>query len=379
VADGNNLLESAAEAGSDGVRAIFYLLDGDSNASSRQRVLQFLPWLRREGIEGVVSRPGPQGVYERLVERGSGRLSEKVGFYASFLGWRLKDVLHAGQFDVAVVQRDLFPFGPPLLERLLMQRANSLVYDTDDATYLRPGFTPNTPMQRLRRFDKVAEVVRRARWVSVATEPIATWARQHNPRVDVLPMCVDLAEYDAVSRQDSQARGQGLVLGWAGTAGGLSYLERLGPVLRELAQERELVVRVVSGGYRRVTLPGVPLDARPWRGLADLASFDIGLVPLDDTPFERAKFPFKLLQYLALGVPAVAARVGVAAEVIQDGHNGLLAGSADEWREQLRRLMADAELRQRLARTGRQTVEERYTLERVAPRLVRGLLGAAAR
>lgn len=365
------------------MRAIFYLLDGDSNASSRQRVLQFLPWLRKEGIEGVVSRPGPGWVYERLVERGRGGMGEKVGFYSAFLACRVLDVLRADRYDVAVVQRDLFPFGPPLLERALVRRARSLVYDSDDATYLRPGFTPRTPMQRLRRFDKVAEVVRSARWVSVATEPIAAWARQHNPHVDVVPMCVDLREYDAVRPQpsafSSQPSGGPLVIGWAGTAGGLGYLERLGPVLRDLAHEREFVLRVVSGGYRQLQMPGVPLDARPWTGLADLAGFDVGLVPLDDTAFERAKFPFKLLQYLALGVPAVAARVGVAAEVIADGENGLLAGSHEEWREQLGRLMADAHLRQRLAAGGRQTVSQRYTLERVAPLLVRGLLGAASR
>jgi glycosyltransferase involved in cell wall biosynthesis len=365
------------------VRAIFYLLDGDTNASSRQRVLQFLPWLRKEGIEGVVSRPAPARVYERLVERGGGRTREKLGFYSTFLACRTLDVLKAESYDVAVVQRDLFPFGPPVLERLLMRRANSLVYDTDDATYLRPVFTPRTPMQRLRRFDKVAEVVRCARWVSVATEPIAAWARQYNPRADVVPMCVDLGEYEAVRRQSSDVGAQRsdgpLVIGWAGTAGGLGYLEKLAPVLRQLARERELVVRVVSGGYRDVQLPGVPLDPRPWMGLADLAGFDIGLVPLDDTPFERAKFPFKLLQYLALGVPAVAARVGVAAEVITEGENGLLASSPHEWRAQLRRVMADTDLRQRLAAGGRQTVSERYTLERVVPLLVRGLLGAASR
>ena len=365
------------------MKAIFYLLDGDTNASSRQRVLQFLPWLRREGIEAVVSRPVPAVVYERLVERGTGRLPQKAGFYSVFLACRLRDVVRARQFDVAVVQRDLFPFGPPWLERLLMRRAHNLVYDTDDATYLRPVFTPSTPMQRLRRFDKVADVVRCARWVSVATEPIAAWARQHNSRVDVVPMCVDMREYEAVSREPSALSRQlsdgPLVIGWAGTAGGLGYLEQLGPVLRDLAHEHDFVLRVVSGGYRKLHMPGVPLDPRPWTGLADLASFDIGLVPLDDTPFERAKFPFKLLQYLALGVPAVAARVGVAAEVIADGDNGLLAASPDAWREHLKRLLADADLRQRLATAGRQTVRERYTLERVAPLLLRGLMGAASR
>jgi len=362
------------------VKVLFYLLDGDTNASSWHRALQYFPLLRAHGIEPFASRPVPRWVYERLVERGERGLASKLGFYGLFLACRLRDVARAAAYDVVIVQRDLFPFGPPLLERSLRRRARRLVYDTDDATYLRPSFTPRTPMQRLRRFDKVAALVRSADWVSVATPPIATWARQHNPRVDVVPMAVDLKVYDAARRQVG-ADGP-IVLGWAGTAGGLGYLEQLGPVLRELTARHDLRVRVVSGGWRQLRLPGVSIEARPWRAataLTDLASFDIGLVPLDDTPFERAKFPFKLLQFLALSVTAVAARVGVAAEVMQDGQNGLLAGSADEWREQLERLIVDLSLRRRLAAAGRETVAEHYTLERVGSLLVDGLWRVAGR
>ncbi|HYY88089.1 MAG TPA: glycosyltransferase [Chloroflexota bacterium] len=360
------------------MRTVFYLLDGETNASSRHRVLQYLPLLRQHGIEPTVSRPVPERVYQRLVERGSGHLLEKLGYYWLFLACRLRDVLRADRFDVAVVQRDLFPFGPPVLERLLLRRAAALVYDTDDATYLRPSFTPNTPFQRLRRFDKVVDVVQQARWVSVATERIAAWARRYNPRVDLVPMAVDLARYDAVPRP-RQPAGEPLVLGWAGTAGGLRYLERLAPVLADMARKHKLLVRVLSGAHARVRLPEVPVDARPWRAdseLTDLASFDIGLLPLDDLPFEQAKFPFKLLQYLALGVPTVCAAVGTAADVVRDGENGLLARTEDEWRAQLTRLLDDRALRTRLGQAGRDTAAANYTIERVGPRFADGLLSA---
>ncbi|TME90581.1 MAG: glycosyltransferase family 4 protein [Chloroflexi bacterium] len=359
------------------MKALFFLLDGDTNASSRHRVLQYLPYLRRGGIEPCVSRPVPERVYQRLVEASRGGLRDKATFYGLFLACRLWDVLRADRFDVVVIQRDLFPFGPPLLERLLLQRNPHLVYDTDDATYLRPKFTPRTPFQRLRRFDKVAAVASSARWISAATEPIAAWARKYNSHVSVVPMSVDLAEYERIRRTPA---GERVVLGWAGTAGGLGYLHSLAPVLRDLAQKHHIVVRVISGGYRRACLPGVPMEARPWRGatvLHDMKTFDIGLVPLDDTPFEQAKFPFKLLQYLALGVPAVSARVGVATSVIRDRNNGLLARSADEWRNGLEALITDADLRQRLAIAGRETVAASYTMERVAPLLAECLWYAA--
>ena len=360
------------------MKVLFFLLDGETNASSRQRALQYFPLLRRSGIEPYASRPVPEPVYQRFVEASRGDTRDKAVFYSLFLACRLMDVLRADRFDVVVIQRDLFPFGPPVMERLLMRRNPRLVYDTDDATYLRPAFTPNTPFQRLRRFGKVTEVVSNARWVSAAAEPIAAWARQYNSNVSVVPMAVDLAEYDRVRRPPR--RDDRLVLGWSGTPGGLAYLHSLAPVLRDLSRKHPIVVRVISGGYRRASVPGVDVDARPWRAgtaLQEMKAFDIGLVPLDDTPFEQAKFPLKLLQYLALGVPAVSARVGVATSVIDPPRNGMLASSHAEWHEALESLIVDADLRRRLGEAGRATVAASYTLERVGPLLVDGLCRAA--
>ncbi len=368
------------------MKAHFFLLDGATNASSAHRVLQYVPYLRAAGIEPIVSGPVPEALYQRLVECGHGRTSEKAAFYSTFLAQRLRDVLAAGHADVAVVQRDLFPFGPPLLERLLRRVQPRVAYDTDDATYLRPPFTPSSVFQRLRRFDKVIDVVAHARWVSVATEPIAAWARRYNAHVSVIPMAVDLAKYDGAAARarpaDAPRSTSGVTIGWAGTAGGLRYLGALAPVLRKVADHHDVRVRVISGGYGGVRLPGVPLDARPWRAasaLEDMAAFDIGLVPLEDTGFEQAKFPFKLLQYLALGVPSVSARVGLAPTIVLDGENGLLAGSPEEWQAALERLIADAALRRRVAGIGRDTVAAAFTTQRVAPLLIDGLFRATAR
>jgi glycosyltransferase involved in cell wall biosynthesis len=352
------------------MKAFFYLLDGDSNASSYHRVLQYFPYFRQHGIEARALRPVPNSLYHRLVERGGG-MPSKVAFYSLFAAQRVVQVQRATKADVVVIQRDLFPFGPPVLERLLQRNNANLVYDTDDATYLKPSFTPSTPFQRLRRFDKVADVVRHARWVSVATEPIAAWVRQYNANVSVVPMALDLNAY--VPRPSRSA--VPVVLGWAGTAGGLRYLEALAPVLRALGDKA--LVRVVSGGFQSVQLPGVALEPRPWQHIQDLGDFDVGLLPLDDSEFERAKFPFKLLQYFALGLPVVASRVGIAAEVIKNGENGLLASSDTEWRDALCRLIDDRPLRERLGQAGRASVERSYTVERVAPLLVEGLLAAA--
>ncbi len=355
------------------MRALFFLLDGETNASSYRRALQYFPLLREHGIEPTASLPTPEPVYQRLVERRRPTTRARLAFYGLFLASRLVDVLRAGHFDVVVVQRDLFPFGPPYLERLLRRVARSVVFDTDDAVYLRPSFTPDTVFQRLRHFEKVEEVVRHAAWVTAATEPIAAWARQRTDRVSVVPMALDPAPYDrARRRRPRQKTGSPVVLGWTGTAGSIQYLEGLAPALSQLAARRPILVRVVSGAGRDVRLPGVPLDVRPWARetyLDDLATFDVGLVPLRDEPFERQKFPFKMLEYMALGVPIVGSALGTVADVVQSGENGLLVAAPQEWEAQIAALIDSPERRRALGAAGQATLVERFTVERVGPLL----------
>src|SRR5947207_7588704 len=98
------------------MKALFFLLDGEANASSYHRALQYFPLLRRHGIDAFASRPVPEPAYQRLVEHGNGSAREKAIFYSLFLACRTLDVLRSDRFDVVVIQRDLFPFGPAWLE-----------------------------------------------------------------------------------------------------------------------------------------------------------------------------------------------------------------------------------------------------------------------
>ena len=102
--------------------------------------------------------------------------------------------------------------------------------------------------------------------------------------------------------------------------------------------------------------------------MADFA-LDIGVMPLPDDQWSRGKCGLKALQYMALGVPTVCSPVGVNTEIIQDDENGLIASTEDEWVEKLTRLLRSAELRGRLGRAGRETVDARYSAEVQAPRV----------
>ena len=122
------------------------------------------------------------------------------------------------------------------------------------------------------------------------------------------------------------------------------------------------------------------MDNRPWRLDREVELFntcDIGVYPLPDDDWSKGKCGFKAIQFMACGVPVLSAAVGVNREIIQDGVNGYLASSQDEWIAKLERLLGDAGLRRRFAEAGRRTIAERYSLGVNAPKMAAVLRAAA--
>jgi hypothetical protein len=160
------------------------------------------------------------------------------------------------------------------------------------------------------------------------------------------------------------------VIGWTGSFSTEKYLDLVRPALERLRRRRPFRMVVVGGGAFRAE--GVEVEHRPWRAqteTSDLGDLDIGLMPLPDAEWERGKCGLKALQYMALGLPVVVSPVGVNAEIVRDGESGVLARTEREWEEALERLLADADLRRRMGREGRATVERAYSAAVVAPRV----------
>jgi glycosyltransferase involved in cell wall biosynthesis len=169
------------------------------------------------------------------------------------------------------------------------------------------------------------------------------------------------------------------VIGWIGSPTTGSYLKQLMPVFQKLAEHRRFVVRI-SGTADPVTIPGVQVDNAPWMLEREVELFntcDVGVYPLPDDDWSKGKCGFKAIQFMACGVPVVSAAVGVNREIIQDGVNGYLASTTDEWTTKLDRLLDDAELRRRFAEAGRRTIAERYSVEVNGPKLAAALRAAA--
>jgi glycosyltransferase involved in cell wall biosynthesis len=196
----------------------------------------------------------------------------------------------------------------------------------------------------------------------------------------VIPTAVDTDYFVPRANRSRDTAGPPTV-GWVGSPTTFPYLKALAPTLRDVAAEHPFVL-TVSGAGEPVVFPGVAVTELPW-SLADEVSLfnrlDIGVYPLKDDDWARGKCGFKAIQCMACGVPVVAQAVGVNRDIIRDGENGFLASTPDEWRQKLGRLLTDAALRERFTVAGRRTIEERYSLRVVAPRLEAVMREAAQR
>jgi glycosyltransferase involved in cell wall biosynthesis len=340
----------------------------EEGAGCRFRISQYIPYLESAGFD-VTLRSFYTPAFFALVYR-RGRYLRKA---ASFIGLTLRQLLllwRVRRYDLVFLYREIIPLGPPILESALARRLRPpVVYDFDDAIFLPAVSEANKVISFLKDTSKPAAIVRRSRRVTVGNAYLADFARAHNPAVDVVPTAVDT---DRFVPRPRAAREGPLVVGWIGSPTTFAYLQGLSDVLRCVAA-RQLFVLKVSGAGRPVEFPGLNVVEVPWSLDREVELFntcDIGVYPLTDDDWARGKCGFKAIQFMACGVPVVASAVGVNREIVQDGVNGFLAATPEEWVEKLERLLTDGALRASFREAGRRTIEEGYSVRVTAPKLI---------
>lgn len=345
------------------------------NGSSRVVCFQFEEPLRKLGIEARFFPPSSVRSYEVFCEavvspRWLVILRKAIYWYGLVLPLRLAQIIRAGFCHVVLIQRGLFRYNsPPVLEWLLWLWTSKLLgrpvlYTLDDAQYRVAN--PRYFQWRFRMAD----------CVYTGNEEIAAYARQWNPRVTRIEAGVDTR----VAQPKQHKEHWPVVIGWVGTLLDQDgYLGLMGEIVRELRLKYPIIFRVVSNW------PSEPCGVDGWEKrrwtLKDewqvLVGFDIGVMPLPDDEFTRAKEGYKLKQYMAAGLPVVCSPVGQNLKLVQDGVNGYFARVKQEWVERLARLVSDWKLREEMGRAGRSRVEERFSLEVVTPQLAAFMRGAA--
>jgi glycosyltransferase involved in cell wall biosynthesis len=204
-----------------------------------------------------------------------------------------------------------------------------------------------------------------------------------NSRVAVIPTCLDTHRHALKPAGEAPATARP-VLGWTGTEHNLNSLRLVSAPLRALRRTHDFELSIIAErppSLGELNLSGLDVRYTPWREeteIRDLHGFDVGLMPLEDSEWTRFKCGLKILQYMAIGIPAVASPVGVNRDIIRSGDNGFLAASQSQWTARLATLLDDPALRARMGAAGRATVEQRYSVAANLPKFEAALRAASA-
>ena len=328
---------------------VTFLIHSLEAPSSRYRVLQYLPYLKNQGVDGGIH------FYKR-------KWFDKLNFYNTL-----------SQYDIFFIHRKLFS---PLEFWYIRQKAKKIIYDFDDALMYRSSGS-KSPYSFSRRV-KFAYMIRRVDYVIAGNQFLKSEVLPYNPHVIVIPTAIDLSRY---SLKEHFSKVGPITIGWLGSSSTLKYLKTLMPIFENLYKKYpNLQLKIVCDQF--LDSLNIPLIKKRWSSdeeEVDLKSFDIGLMPLVDDPWSWGKCGLKIIQYQGVGLPVVCTPVGVNQDLIKDGVNGFWAKTPEEWEEKLSTLIEDPLLREKMGREGRKRVLEAYTIQSCAPHLLSILQGVMER
>jgi len=333
-------------------------------SSSRVRFYQYFPFLESHHVK-IVNAPFFKDEYVRNLY--AGRRSSPASIVKAYLT-RLTSLLNSRSFDLLWVEKELLPWFPAGMEMLFRSSQIPYVVDYDDAVFHRYNIHSFVPIRWLLG-NKIDHIMRHAKLVIAGNEYIAERARKAGAkRVEYLPSVVDVSQYVFKPREADPI----FKIGWIGSPVTARYLDMIHEVVNTLNQESDICLVLIGAGNSQ-SFSDVPTEILPWSEDNELIigqKFDVGIMPLVDGPFERGKCGYKLVQYMAGGIPVVASPVGVNRQIVESGVNGYLANSTEDWLVAMRTLRDNPQKRVEMGQAGHHKAEELYNLKVTAPKLL---------
>jgi glycosyltransferase involved in cell wall biosynthesis len=310
----------------------------------------------------------------RLIYR-PGRSGAKAAELARAYGRRLRSLSIVDDYDAVLVYREAALVGPELIERIVARR-KPVIYQLDDPLYI-PYRSPFSGwFSYLKFFGKVGRICRLSRVVIVNSSYHREYASRFNRDVRQIPSVVDADVY----RREPRGGADGPVcIGWSGSSSTADNLRVIAEPMRHVARRLEVRLRLI--GVREPPFGGVETTAVPWRAeteVDELRALDIGLLPLPPTEWNKRKFFLKLVQYMALGIPAVCTPLGATTEVVEQGRTGFLADTPERWVESLERLATDPRLRTEIGERAAEKAHREYTVQANAEKIVAAFQAAVS-
>ncbi len=331
-------------------------------ATQRLKYEQYLDLLEQAGYHFTVSSFQTNRFWNIVYK--PGKIIEKVWW--TFFGYirRTIDLLRAPFYDAVFVNLWVTPLGLPLYERLLFLFNKNVIYDIDDMLFInKHDHMKSNFIQRIKGHKKPAVLIKHASYVIGCTpklEEIGRKENKYNKAIDI-SSTLDEKRFIPVSSYEKK---EIVTIGWTGSHSTIPYLDTLQPVLAAVSRKRKIKLLVIAN--REYRMKDVPTEFIPWKEeseVQDIHKFDIGLYPVMANEWSLGKSSLKALTYMAIAIPFVATAYGTNYRIMQQGVEGFLALTEEEWIDSLIQLIDDVELRRKMGIAGRKTFEDHYSVK----------------
>lgn len=332
-----------------GVIKVAALTGGKHVPSARFRVRQLIPALLREGIVMDEFIP-PISKYPP-----SQQLLRPLWGIASVIG-RIPAVIATYQYDIVFFQRELLSTLVTLEPLTKCPR----VLDVDDAIFLHRGG----------RFAK--RLAQLSDLIICGNNFIAEHFYKWNKNITIIPTAVDTRRY--IPRKKNCFSQDKLVIGWIGTSSNFKYIYKIESALeRVIKAQPGMIFKIIAD--RKPKFNGKLNEKvkyvkwHPKTEITDIQSMTIGIMPLDNTEWEKGKCSFKMLQYMSCGIPVVVSPVGMNAQILGESKVGFGVNILEEWVDALIYLSNSPEQCEKMGSNGRKLVEAKYSIDAIVPKL----------
>ena len=329
------------------------------DASSRHRVYQFVNILKKKyNIDVCVI---PYYTNEEFEAYKKNQLS--IWRLSKIFARRISQLTKINKYDIVWISRGVLPIELVSLVKLLSKNSK-IVYDFDDAIYLNEG---SFRIRRLlaRSWISVPKYTKLANAVLVGNYNLANWARQLNQNVTVVPTVLSVNDYPV--KKYSEDRSDNFTIGWIGTISTAPNLEIIRSSLLRLSEKNEIrFVEIGANYFKDLNHSNFSYLHVPWSEKNQtkwLSEFDVGVAPLYNSEFNLGKCGFKIIQYMASGIPVIGSPVGVQSQIIQHNATGFLANSEEEWFEYFTILLKNHKIRNNFGNKARQVAEQNYDVQ----------------
>jgi glycosyltransferase involved in cell wall biosynthesis len=315
-------------------------------SSSRLRFLQYVPLLEDMGIDITVS---PLFYKQYIKTIYAGKKASLIRIFFCYV-LRLFQLTKINKYDLLWIEKELFPGVPSWFESFLTYIGKEYVVDYDDATFINYEGTVI--------HNKIKKIISMSKETICGNNFLSDYAYKSGARnIKILPTVVNLDLYSVAEKSLNQ---KPFVIGWIGSPYTAQYLSIILDVLKKLSKSYDIELHVVGAIIEH---NGVKIKCFEWSESDEsslIQNFDVGIMPLKNSPWEEGKCAYKLIQYMACGIPVIGSNVGANKVVIRDGENGFLVSTEDEWLDSFKVLISEFEMRILMGSKGRKIVEENY-------------------